>query len=64
MAMAQEIRTYTDLLQQIRNDLRIQHPEWIQPDGSFRIRTKPNRNRGSSRLKRLLGPHKRVHVVD
>jgi hypothetical protein len=33
MAMAQEIRTYTDLLQQIRNDLRIQHPEWIQPDG-------------------------------
>ena len=31
--MAQEIRTYTDLLRQIRNDLRIQHPEWIQQDG-------------------------------
>ncbi len=25
--------TYADLLQQIRNDLRVQHPEWIQPNG-------------------------------
>jgi hypothetical protein len=31
--MAHEIYTYTDLLQQIRNDLRIQNPEWIQPNG-------------------------------
>jgi hypothetical protein len=31
--MAQEIHTYADLLQQIRNDLRIQHPEWIQQNG-------------------------------
>ena len=33
MAMAQEIHAYADLLQQIRNDLRIQHPEWIQQNG-------------------------------
>jgi hypothetical protein len=32
-AMTQEIRTYTDLLQQIRIDLRTQHPEWIKPNG-------------------------------
>jgi hypothetical protein len=31
--MAQEIRIYADLLQQIRNDLRIQHPDWIQQNG-------------------------------
>jgi hypothetical protein len=31
--MAREIRTYAELLRQIRNDLRIQHPEWIQQDG-------------------------------
>jgi len=33
MAMAQKIRTYTELLRQIRNDLRIQHPEWVQQNG-------------------------------
>jgi hypothetical protein len=27
------IHTYTELRQQIHNDLRIQHPEWVQPDG-------------------------------
>jgi len=31
--MAQEIHIYADLIQQIRNDLRIQHPEWIQQNG-------------------------------
>ncbi len=33
MAMAPEIRTYSDLLQKIHDDLRIQHPEWIQQNG-------------------------------
>ena len=33
MTMAREVYTYADLLRQIRNDLRIQHPEWIQPNG-------------------------------
>lgn len=33
MIMAGKVNTYADLLRQIRNDLRIQHPEWIQPNG-------------------------------
>jgi hypothetical protein len=33
IAMAHELRTYANLLEQIHNDLRIQHPEWIQQDG-------------------------------
>ena len=37
MAMAQELRTYADLLQRIHDDLRIQHPEWVQPNGSSPI---------------------------
>jgi hypothetical protein len=28
-----QIHTYTELRQQIHNDLRVQHPEWIQPNG-------------------------------
>ena len=31
--MPHKIDIYADLLQQIRNDLRLQHPEWIQPNG-------------------------------
>ena len=31
--MSHKVHTYADLLQQIRNDLRIQHPEWIQQNG-------------------------------
>jgi len=33
MAMAHQVRTYTELRQQIQHDLRIQHPEWVQPNG-------------------------------
>jgi hypothetical protein len=31
--MSQQIHTYKELEQQIHQDLRIQHPEWIQPNG-------------------------------
>ena len=31
--MLQEIDTYADLRKQIHHDLRVQHPEWIQPNG-------------------------------
>jgi len=31
--MRHEIQTYSALLRQIHNDLRVQHPEWIQPNG-------------------------------
>jgi hypothetical protein len=33
IAMSHQIHTYTELRQQIHNDLRIQHPEWVQPNG-------------------------------
>ena len=31
--MVHKVRTFAELLQQIRNDLRIQHPDWVQPNG-------------------------------
>jgi hypothetical protein len=31
--MSQEIHTYTELRHQIHDDLRVQHPEWVQPNG-------------------------------
>ena len=33
IAMSHQIHTYTELRQQIHHDLRIQHPEWVQPNG-------------------------------
>ena len=33
MIMAHEVHSYSQLLQQIRDDLRLQHPDWIQPNG-------------------------------
>jgi hypothetical protein len=31
--MFHQLGTYADLRKQIHDDLRIQHPEWIQPNG-------------------------------
>ena len=33
MAVPHQIHTYTELRQQIHDDLRIQHPEWIESNG-------------------------------
>ena len=33
MALPHQIHTYTELQQQIHEDLRIQHPEWVQSNG-------------------------------
>ena len=33
MAVPHQIHTYTELRQQIHDDLRIQHPEWVQQNG-------------------------------
>ncbi|HEY3037426.1 MAG TPA: hypothetical protein VGJ66_01755 [Pyrinomonadaceae bacterium] len=32
-AVPHQIHTYSELRQKIHDDLRIQHPEWVQPDG-------------------------------
>ena len=33
MAVPHQIHTYTELRQQIHDDLPIQHPEWVEPNG-------------------------------
>ena len=35
IAMSHQIHTYTELRQQIHDDLRIQHPEWVEPNGEI-----------------------------
>jgi hypothetical protein len=32
-AVPHQIQTYAELRQQIHHDLRIQHPEWVEPNG-------------------------------
>jgi hypothetical protein len=38
IAMSQQIHTNTELRKQIHNDLRIQHPEWVEPNGESSMR--------------------------
>ena len=33
MAMVHQVHTYADLRKQMHDDLRIQHPEWIEANG-------------------------------
>jgi hypothetical protein len=33
IAGSRQIHTYTELRQQFHHDLRVQHPEWVQPNG-------------------------------
>jgi hypothetical protein len=49
-----QIHTYTDLRQQIHDDLRVQHPEWVQPDGKS-----PKCDSYEARLMELLAGLKR-----
>jgi len=49
-AVTHQIHTYTELLQQIHDDLRLQHPEWVQPNGES-----PMCDSYESRLMELLG---------
>jgi len=44
-----KICTYTALRQQIHDDLRIQHPEWVEPNGES-----PMRDFYEARLMELL----------
>jgi hypothetical protein len=38
IAMSPQIHTHTELRQQIHDDLRIQHPEWVEPNGESSMR--------------------------
>ena len=59
IAMSPQIHTYTELRQQIHDDLRIQHPEWIQPNGES-----PICDSYESRLTELLDPLTRRGSTD
>jgi len=48
--MYHRIHTYTELQQQIHDDLRIQHPEWVKPNGEC-----PTCDSYESLLTELLG---------
>ena len=50
MAVPHQIHTYVELRQQIHDDLRIQHPEWVQPNGES-----PMCDSYEARLMELLG---------
>ena len=54
MAVPHHIHTYTELLQQIHDDLRIQHPEWVQQNGES-----PTCDSYEARLMELLDPSTR-----
>jgi len=49
---SRKIHTFTELRQQIRNDLRLQHPEWIEPSGES-----PMCDFYEARLMELLGAY-------
>jgi hypothetical protein len=47
--MSDQIHSYTELQEQIHEDLRVQHPEWIEPTGKC-----PECDEHEARLKKLL----------
>ena len=50
-AASRQIHTYAELRKQIHDDLRIQHPEWVQPNGES-----PMCDSYESRFVELLAP--------
>jgi len=48
--MPNEIHSYTELQRQIHEDLRVQHPEWVKPNGDC-----PTCDSYELRLAKLLG---------
>jgi hypothetical protein len=47
--VSHQIHTYTELREQIHDDLRVQHPEWVEPNGEC-----PTCDSYESRLAKLL----------
>lgn len=47
--MSRQIHTWADLKEQIHEDLRTQHPEWVEPDGEC-----PQCDEHEARLRELL----------
>ena len=55
--MSDQIRTYTELRQKIHDDLRLQHPEWVQLGGKY-----PNCDSYDARLMELIDALTRTEV--
>ena len=56
--MPDEIYLYSELQRQIHEDLRVQHPEWVQPNGDC-----PTCDSYELRLAELLGLTQRSNGV-
>jgi hypothetical protein len=56
--MPNEIHSYTELQRQIHQDLRVQHPEWVKPNGDC-----PTCDSYELRLAELLGLTQRSNGV-
>jgi hypothetical protein len=56
--MSDQIHLYNELQQQLHEDLRLQHPEWIEPNGSC-----PTCDSCESHLAKLLGLGRRSAAV-
>jgi hypothetical protein len=58
LKMLNEIHSYSELQQQIHDDLRAQHPEWVEPNGDC-----PICDSYEARLTELLGITQRANAV-
>ena len=56
--MSDQTHCYSELQQRIHEDLRIQHPEWVEPNGSC-----PTCDSYESRLAELLGRGQRSTAI-
>jgi hypothetical protein len=56
--MPNEIHSYSELQHQIHDDLRVQHPEWVKPNGEC-----PTCDSYELRLAELLGLTQRSNSV-
>jgi hypothetical protein len=56
--MSDEIHSYIQLQQEIHDALRVQHPDWIEPNGNC-----PTCDSYESRLAELLGLSHRTNSV-
>jgi hypothetical protein len=56
--MSDQIHSYSELQRQIHKDLRIQHPDWVEPNGDS-----PICDSYESRLAELLGLSQRLNAV-
>ena len=56
--MSHQIHSYSELQQQIHEDLRIQHPDWVEPSGDC-----PTCDSYEVRLAELLGLTQRSTAI-